>query len=307
MKNKLHNLAFFTFALILIAAVNATYARAQGPGGSTGTQPGGSTGNTGSTVGGGSNAIRTTNKIIEKRHVRSSVAAKQSEQMVAKAARPAAAPSVKSAPSPAAKASPPSDTFFNQGNDYYDRGLFKEAVEAYKRALELKPADAEAYSYLGDAYFNLRQYEDAIAAYKEAVRLNPKDSQSLYSMADAYANLSRVAEAKEMYAQAEQQYLGEDRKQGKVVSGGVLNVKAISLPPPVYPPIARAARASGTVVVEVIIDENGNVAFAKDISGHPLLRRPAADAALKAKFTPTLLSGAPVKVTGVIHYNFQLQ
>src|ERR1044071_5132745 len=47
------------------------------------------------------------------------------------------------------------------------------------------------------------------------------------------------------------------------ISGGVLNGKAISLPKPAYPPIARAARASGTVVVQVVIDENGNVVSAQ--------------------------------------------
>src|SRR5678816_1571975 len=55
------------------------------------------------------------------------------------------------------------------------------------------------------------------------------------------------------------------------ISGGVLNGKAISLPKPAYPPIARAAHASGTVVVQVTIDENGNVISARAVSGHPLL------------------------------------
>src|SRR6185436_5008901 len=54
------------------------------------------------------------------------------------------------------------------------------------------------------------------------------------------------------------------------ISGGVLNGKAISLPKPAYPPIARQAHASGTVVVQVTIDENGNVISAAAVSGHPL-------------------------------------
>jgi len=56
------------------------------------------------------------------------------------------------------------------------------------------------------------------------------------------------------------------------ISGGVLNGKAISLPKPAYPPIARQAHASGTVVVQVTIDENGNVISARAVSGHPLLQ-----------------------------------
>ena len=91
------------------------------------------------------------------------------------------------------------------------------------------------------------------------------------------------------------------------ISGGVLNGKAISLPKPAYPPIARAAHASGTVVVQVLIDENGHVVSAKAVSGHPLLQAVAVSAARQARFSPTKLSGQPVKVTGVIQYNFVAQ
>ena len=91
------------------------------------------------------------------------------------------------------------------------------------------------------------------------------------------------------------------------ISGGVLNGKAISLPKPAYPPIARAAHASGTVTVQVLIDENGNVVSAKAVSGHPLLQAVAVAAARQARFSPTKLSGQPVKVTGVIQYNFVAQ
>jgi protein TonB len=91
------------------------------------------------------------------------------------------------------------------------------------------------------------------------------------------------------------------------ISGGVLNGKAISLPKPNYPPIARQAHASGTVVVQVTIDENGNVISAHAVSGHPLLQAVAVAAARGARFSPTKLSGQPVKVTGVITYNFVAQ
>ena len=91
------------------------------------------------------------------------------------------------------------------------------------------------------------------------------------------------------------------------ISGGVLNGKAISLPKPAYPPIARAAHAAGTVVVQVTIDENGSVIAAHAVSGHPLLQGAAVGAARQARFSPTKLSGQPVKVTGVIQYNFVAQ
>ena len=92
-----------------------------------------------------------------------------------------------------------------------------------------------------------------------------------------------------------------------VVSGGVLNGKAISKPQPAYPPIAKAARASGTVTVQILVDESGRVVSASAVNGHPLLQQAAVAAARQARFSPTLLSGQPVKVSGVITYNFVLQ
>jgi protein TonB len=92
-----------------------------------------------------------------------------------------------------------------------------------------------------------------------------------------------------------------------IISGGVLNGKAISKPQPPYPAIARAARASGTVTVQIVVDESGRVISAQAVSGHPLLQQAAVAAARGARFSPTLLSGQPVKVSGVITYNFVLQ
>lgn len=90
----------------------------------------------------------------------------------------------------------------------------------------------------------------------------------------------------------------------KTVSGGVLNGKATSLPKPGYPPAAKAVRAGGAVSVQVLISESGSVISASAVSGHPLLRAAAESAARGARFSPTLLSGQAVKVSGVITYNF---
>jgi TonB family protein len=92
----------------------------------------------------------------------------------------------------------------------------------------------------------------------------------------------------------------------KPVSGGVLNGSALSLPAPRYPDIARRTRAGGMVVIEVVIDENGKVISAKAIEGPSLFYNEATEAAKRAKFSPTKLSGVPVKVTGIIKYNFSV-
>lgn len=95
-----------------------------------------------------------------------------------------------------------------------------------------------------------------------------------------------------------------NKQMPKTISGGVLNGKAVSLPKPPYPPAARAVRASGSVTVQVLVDESGRVTSATAVNGHPLLRAAAVQAAREAVFNPTLLAGKPVKVSGVITYNF---
>ncbi len=92
----------------------------------------------------------------------------------------------------------------------------------------------------------------------------------------------------------------------KPVSGGVLNGTAMSLPSPIYPDTARRLRVSGVVTVEVVVDETGKVISAQATSGPQSLRDVAVQAAMKARFSPTKLSGQPVKVAGSINYKFAL-
>jgi TonB family protein len=90
------------------------------------------------------------------------------------------------------------------------------------------------------------------------------------------------------------------------VSGGVLNGTAVNLPPPTYPDAAKRMRVSGIVTVQVIVDETGKVISAEATSGPATLRDVAVQAALRARFSPTKLSGQPVKVSGLINYKFSL-
>jgi protein TonB len=91
------------------------------------------------------------------------------------------------------------------------------------------------------------------------------------------------------------------------VSGDRLDGKVLSKPMPIYPPIAKAARASGTVRVQVLVDEEGNVTSAKAISGHPLLQQAAVQAAYQARLAPGLLGGEAIRHSGTLSYNFVLQ
>lgn len=90
------------------------------------------------------------------------------------------------------------------------------------------------------------------------------------------------------------------------VSGGVLQGTALKRVQPAYPSVAKAARATGAVQVQITISEEGKVIDTNVISGHPLLREAAAQAASQWEFKPTEMGGVPVKVQGILTFNFTL-
>lgn len=90
-------------------------------------------------------------------------------------------------------------------------------------------------------------------------------------------------------------------------TSNVINGKATNLVIPSYPATARPLRIEGAVNVQVTVDERGNIISASAVSGHPMLRQSAVQAARQSKFSPTILNGTAVKVTGIIVYNFKLQ
>ena len=105
-------------------------------------------------------------------------------------------------------------------------------------------------------------------------------------------------------ADLETMSLGLLSRQGPDGSESYLRRSAENLPKPPYPEAARVLRASGPVSVKLLIDGDGSVFSTEALSGHPLLRASAAQAACSARFKPTLISGKPVKILGVIVYNF---
>jgi len=179
------------------------------------------------------------------------------------------------------------------------------------KAIELTPKESAFlhyhYAHRGDYYLRKGDYELAVQDYTEAIRLKPDYKYHYSDRAKAYRQLGKpdLAEADEQKAgENEPSATSNSSDSGKTISGGVLNSKAVNLVKPPYPPAAKAVRAAGAVNVQVTIDENGNVISASAISGHPLLKPSAVAAARQAKFSPTKLSGQPVKVTGVLVYNF---
>jgi TonB family protein len=225
-----------------------------------------------------------------------------------------------------------------------DAGKYKEAEPFLQRALEIKEkvhgADsariAPALLNVVDVNFLRNQPEKAQALLGRALTIlgqppYAKDLETAKRLKNYYCPLTSpgppgnkelrgqlgkvIRRLEEPEKAAEYEKVQKEREEreargegGKrLVEGGVLNGHAISKPQPSYPNAAKQQGVGGTVVVEILVDESGKVIKAEALCGHPLIAKAATEAALKARFTPTLLSGMPVKVSGVITYNFVLQ
>lgn len=92
-----------------------------------------------------------------------------------------------------------------------------------------------------------------------------------------------------------------------VMTKGVITSEALLLPKPSYPEMAKQMRLQGKVTVQILIDETGKVVSARVLEGHPFFKQVSERAAYQARFSPTRLGDQPMKVSGVISYNFVLQ
>jgi protein TonB len=90
------------------------------------------------------------------------------------------------------------------------------------------------------------------------------------------------------------------------IGGNVKPPRLIYGPSAVYPTLASQSHVHGTVVIDAIIDEHGNVVQEKVISGHPLLLQAALKAVSERKYEPTILDGEPTPVDLRVEVNFQL-
>ena len=90
------------------------------------------------------------------------------------------------------------------------------------------------------------------------------------------------------------------------VGGNVQAARLVNRVQPVYPPLARQTRISGTVKLHAIIGKNGAVEQLQVLSGHPLLVQSALDAVKQWRYQPTLLNGEPVEVDTEIDVIFSL-
>ncbi|HYY96528.1 MAG TPA: TonB family protein [Pyrinomonadaceae bacterium] len=179
-----------------------------------------------------------------------------------------------------------------------------EGLQLAEQAVALDPDNKNAWAQKA----NLLREKAKLAEMEGNEELRAEYMRQFNETLEAHLKMLRGAQASQsgdVQNAPEQAATPSNRR--TLVSGGVLNGKAIYKPQPAYPPDARAARAAGTVTVQILVDEEGNVVEAHAVSGHPLLRDAAETAARNSRFSPTRLQGQPVKVSGVITYSFVLQ
>ena len=90
------------------------------------------------------------------------------------------------------------------------------------------------------------------------------------------------------------------------VGGNVQAARILNRVQPIYPPLARQTRISGTVRLHAIISKDGTIKELEVTSGHPLLQQAALDAVRQWRYQPTLLNGEPVEVDTTIDVIFSL-
>jgi TonB family protein len=206
----------------------------------------------------------------------------------------------------------------------YVKGDKGKAEDYYQRSLALReklsgPSSLEAAQTLynlAEFYQATENFKKAEPLYQRAVAIrekslgqtNSKTVEALERYACLMRKTDRQKEAEALEArESAGQTLTLVQKNGPkkdALEGGVLNGKALSLPAPQYPPDASALHIQGTVKVRVAINEEGRVIRVCALNGPAPFWRVAENAAARAIFSPTRLSGQPVQVNGVITYNF---
>lgn len=217
--------------------------------------------------------------------------------------------------------------------DYAERreqaGAASDAERYYRRALAVKeklvgldhpdltrPLGNLAVFYLQESNRAGIAPEKAIPYYERQIAIEEKQyggnsKKLIHRLATCSCVLrqsGRIAEAKAMEQRADElQKTGTDDKDEKETDPNILTGRATQKVAPKYPKEAKQQRAEGSVLIEVTINENGKVIDAHLFCGHPLLAKAALEAARKWLFVPTMLKGVPVKVSGLLTFNFRLQ
>ena len=203
---------------------------------------------------------------------------------------------------------------------YYRDGKPAKSEEFYQRALAIREKAfgpesiqvADTLYALAQLYRARRDYDRSLDSYKSSLLIYARSKDVTSAKFQRVSNGLSCAG----YESQNKAIIKAAEEIQKLFASGlrimppaeILNGRAVFLAKPEYPSQARSRNLEGAVVVEVEIDEKGNVIAAKDMcQGLPYLDESAIKAAYKSRFSPTLLSGVPVKAKGVIYYNFLLR
>lgn len=250
-----------------------------------------------------------------------------------------AAPKPTPAATPVPTPTPPDFNFYKTRADgFVSRGEFALALNDYDKAVSIKPDNSIAFLSRGRTHFNLNDLNRAGADFDRAIELSPSDAKAFFGRGAVNEKLGNLEKAVSDYQKAvDLEPANEEAKTALIKVRDQLHAKAAppvveppktEVPPkapefimmgslspanavkmitPVYPVVAQRSRIEGKIMVEVELDEKGNVTSAKAVSGHRFLRTAAEDAAQRSKFKPAMFGDGPVKGKGTITYNFNLQ
>jgi TonB family C-terminal domain len=199
------------------------------------------------------------------------------------------------------------------GSKYTTFLQYDKAIGSLKKAITLNSELEAAHENLAIAYLYIGHYTEAVGELQEAIRINPRLPRPHKLLGLAHLILDEREKALAQYQILQPldpemaKYLNNAIQSGSKPTFGVATGKLISVPKPEYPAAAKSNRISGSVTVEVEIDEQGKVVSARSLNGPIELRSVAEGAAMKARFTATKLSGQGVTVKGVITFNFSPQ
>ncbi len=206
---------------------------------------------------------------------------------------------------------------------FEDRKIEK-AIELYQKAADLRekaqgtdaPETADTLWSLANIYQVQKDYKNSEKIFRRVFEIRAKKlGNSDWTVQDA-KNRYQCAAVKNNNGDDALSFINllnsENRDEKKtqpnlnpvIIDGGTVNGRAVNLAKPPYPREARDSRASGTVNVQITIDEQGKVIFACAVSGNKFLHEASESAAYQSTFKPAILSGKPIKVTGTLVYNF---
>lgn len=218
-----------------------------------------------------------------------------------------------------------SESYLSRGLSYFNKKSYEQAVSDYNKAIELDPKEPIAYFNRAGSYEKLGNAQNAIADYQKTVELDNSNETAKNALKRLQDEQAKAELAKAEQAKIEQIKLNTAKtvsptqpqpqtktdveapnEQSQIVSLGQINPEqAVKMVTPTYSPGARSMNLSGQVVVQVDIDEEGDVTSAKAVSGAGLLRASSEEAARRSKFKPVTKNGTPVKASGYIVYNFK--